>query len=116
MEKILDKVNHLIEVHTEVSVQLGTETQRWKDDIGQLEKKVTECELVVDGCRIEAHSKIAECEAKIAELLERTKHFVSANMAVSRSDIWDLDEDNWPPLSGARPAVLSTKARLKKLL
>ena len=51
MEKILDKVNHLIEVfteweprmidrvRTEVSVQLGTETQLWKDDIGQLEKR-----------------------------------------------------------------------------
>jgi len=74
MEKILDKVNHLIEifmewepkmidrVRTEVTVQLGTETQRWKDDISQLEKKVTECELIVDGSRIEAHSKIAECE------------------------------------------------------
>ena len=65
MEKILDKVNHLIEffteweprmidrVRTEVVAQLSTETQRWKDDFGQLDKKVTLCEQIVDGCRIE---------------------------------------------------------------
>ena len=77
---------------------------------------MTECELVVDGCRIEAHSKIAECEAKIAELLERTKHFGSANVAISRSDRWDLDDDNWPPLSGDRPCGIVDQGQVKEII
>jgi len=128
MEKILDKVNHLIEfftdweprmidrVRTEVVAQLGTETQRWKDDIGQLDKKVRECEQLVDGCRIEAYSKIAECETKIAELLERTKHLDSTNVVVSRADRWDLEEDNWPHLNGARPCNIVDQGQVKEII
>jgi len=66
--------------------------------------------------KIAAHSKIAECEAKIAELLERTKHFDSANMAVSRPDRWDLDDDNWPPLSGARPCGIVDQGQVKEII
>ena len=77
---------------------------------------MTECELIVDGSRIEAHSKIAECETKLAELFERTKHLDSANMAVSRADRWDLDEDNWPSLSGARPCSIVDQGQVKDII
>jgi len=103
-------------VHTEVAVQLGTETQHWKDDIVQLDKKVTECEEIVDGCRIEAHSKIVECETKIAELLERTKFIESTKMATCRVDKCELDEGSWPQLGGAQPCNIVDQGQVREII
>ena len=128
MVKILDKVNHLLEIFTEweprmiekvrseVATQIGVETQRWKDDIVQLDKRMTDCEQTIDGCRIEAHSKIAECETKIAELLERTKNMDITNMAVSGARTCELDEGSWPPLSGARPGKIVDQGQVREII
>ena len=128
MEKILDKVNHLLEifseweprmierVRTEVAAQLGTESQRWKGDVSQLEKKVMACEELMDGCRMETHSKIAECEMKIDELLERTKHMDGTNTVAGSTNRGDLDEESWPYLSGSRQCNIVDKEHVKEII
>ena len=37
-------------------------------------------------------------------------------MVVSRADRWDLDEDNWPHLSGARPCNIVDQGQVKEII
>ena len=75
------------------------------------------CEELLDGCRMETHSKIAECETKIDELLEeRTKHMDSTNTVAGSTSRDDLDEESWPYLSGTRQCNIVDKDHVKKII
>jgi len=116
LDKVLDKVNQLVElisdwdsrmvekVRMEVNTQLGTEVQHWKSMASQVEERAARCENKVEEYNKEMHGKIVQWESTIATLLDRTKELTCAKTDIGNTDGYTYHDMNWPRLGCTYPS------------